>query len=246
MVALYCNGQIWSDIQAIVFDKDGTLENSHPYLQQLTLARIEQIETRVTGQGQALQRAFGLKANHLDPAGLMAVGSRRENLIAAAAYIAETGCSWFEALTMADTCFQGADQQVQANRETCPIFPSGRALIEQLIPTGVKLAIVSAARTASVERFVHDHGLGPHFSLLLGSDQGRSKPDPALYQWACEQMDVEPRYTVMIGDAQGDITMAKKAGAQAVIAVQWPHLPPVELMGMDAVVQDLLEINPIP
>ena len=242
MITLHCQGQAWSEIRAVVFDKDGTLENSHPYLQQLALARIEQIETQVKGLGRALGRAFGLSAGHLDPAGLMAVGSRRENLIAAAAYIAETGCSWFDALALAEQGFRRADQQVQANRETCPIFPSGQALIEHLVPTGVQLAIVSAARTASVERFVPDHGLSQQFSLLLGSDQGPSKPDPALYQWACQRLGVAPQQTVMIGDAQGDIAMAKQAGAKAVIAVQWPSLPSVELVGMDALVRDLAEV----
>ena len=243
MISLSCNGQTWSGIEAIVFDKDGTLENSHSYLRQLTLARIEQIETRSPGRGLALRRAFGLAQEQLDPAGLMAVGSRRDNLIVAAAYIAETGCSWFDALTMAQVCFQRADQQVPANRETCPIFASGLALIKQLIPTGVMLAIVSAARTASVERFAQDHGLSQHFSLLLGSDQGRSKPDPALYQGACQQLGVEPQQTVMIGDAQGDISMARQAGSKAVIAVRWPHLPAVGLVGMDTVVQDLTDIK---
>jgi phosphoglycolate phosphatase len=51
---------------------------------------------------------FGIEGDTLDPTGLMAVGSRRENEIAAAAYIAETGRGWIESLAIARSAFEEA------------------------------------------------------------------------------------------------------------------------------------------
>ncbi len=227
----------------MIFDKDGTLENSHPYLRQLTIKRVRLLDAQIPGIGEPLAMAFGLVENKLDPQGLMAVGSRWENEVAAAAYIAETGRSWYESLAIAKSCFKDADSTVVADAETCPIFASGLDLIEQFFLKGVKLAIVSAARTSSVKRFVEDHHLSHKFNLLLGSDQGLHKPDPALYHYACEQLQVSPGATLMIGDSEGDMTMARQAGAQAAIAVNWPHLPSLSFANADAVVTDLSQIQ---
>ena len=56
---------------------------------------------------------------------------------------------------------------------------------------------------------------------MLGSDRDLSKPNPLLYLKACELLDVDPQNTLMIGDALGDITMAKQAHAQGTIGITW-------------------------
>ena len=110
MVAINCQDVIFQDIQAIIFDKDGTLEDSQEFLRNLGQKRARLIDAKIPGIGEPLLMAFGIDANNINPTGLMAIGSRRENEIAAAAYIAETGRGWLESLTIAKEVFAETDQ----------------------------------------------------------------------------------------------------------------------------------------
>ena len=68
-----------------LFDKDGTLEDSAAYLRNLGQKRSRLIDAQIPGTQDPLLMAFGIDRDCLDPTGLLAVGSRRENEIAAAA-----------------------------------------------------------------------------------------------------------------------------------------------------------------
>ena len=233
----------FTDIQALIFDKDGTLENSKVYLEKLTLERLRRLEAIAPGISQPLAKAFGFDGQSITGAGLMGVGSRQDNLIAAAAYLAERGHSWFDALSLSHQCFDQADRQVIPNAQTCPMFPGVGENLRAWSEQGVKIAILSAARQWSVERFIADHQLGAWVDVALGSDQGLSKPDPALYQLACEKLGVNPSQTLMIGDAQGDITMAKQGGAKGAIAIRWPGYQSPDLKDADLTIQAIDQIQ---
>ena len=95
MVTIKCRNISFSNIQAIFFDKNGTLEDSEAYLRSLGQRSARMIDAQIPGIGEPLLMAFGINSDTLDPAGLISVASRRETEIAAAAYIAETGKGWF-------------------------------------------------------------------------------------------------------------------------------------------------------
>ena len=246
MVRIKIQGKTFTDIQALIFDKDGTLENSKVYLEKLTVQRLKLLEQEIPNLGDRLAIAFGFDRprEKLDPAGLMAVGRRRDNVIAAASYIAEQGLGWFPSLDLANRCFDEADRQIIANAQTCPMFPGVENCLKFWQEQGVKIAILSAARQGSVERFIADHQLQGFVDVAKGSDLGLSKPDPALYLLTCKELGVSPNNTLMIGDAQGDITMAQSAGAQGAIAIHWPGYAMGNLLGVDATITDLQEIQP--
>ena len=245
MFTLQIAEQIFTPISALIFDKDGTLENSRYYLEQLSAVRLANLEKICPGIAKPLAQAYGfeLEQQTLDARGLMAVGSRHDNMVAAAAYLAERGQSWHDAWQLALDCFHQADQQVVANPETCLMFPGTKALLQQWQQAGIKIAILSAARQQSVERFIQDHQLASLVNGAAGSDQGLSKPDPALYHQVCDALHVASNETVMIGDAQGDINMAKNAGAKAAINIQWPGSGNHYLKGADAMITTLQDLH---
>ncbi len=248
MVTIRCGQQIFKNIEAVIFDKDGTLEDSQAYLRELGIKRARLIDAQIPGIGDPLLMAFGIHNNHLDPTGLMAVGSRHENEIAAAAYIAETGKSWFEALAIARSSFIEADQYCQPNAKTSPLFAGSLEVIKNLSEAGLKLAILSAARTASIERFVAEHELGTYIPLRMGADQGLSKPNPEFFLKACQSLEVRPEATIMVGDSQGDIDMSQKAGAAAAIGICWGQDQATHLKNADVIISHLeqiqVEVNP--
>jgi phosphoglycolate phosphatase len=219
MISIACLDRQFSNIEAIIFDKDGTLEDSGDYLRNLAQKRSRLIDAQIPGVGEPLLMAFGVNDNILDPAGLQAVGSRYENEIAAAAYIAETGRGWSAALEIVNDAFTEADRVMEST--PAAMFPGCLASISALTTAGLKLGIVSAATTSQVTKFVHYHQLQSYFQVLLGSDLQFAKPDPRLFQFACQELGVNPDRTLMVGDSRWDMVMASQGGAAGCIGISW-------------------------
>ena len=153
-----CRNVTFKNIQAVIFDKDGTLEDSEDFLRNLGQKRARMLDAQIPGIGDPLLMAFGINGDRLDPTGLLAIGSRRENEIASAAYIAETGRGWLESLEIARRSFEEADQMFKTSAPS-PLFAGSLEVLKFLSDAGLKLAILSAASTQRVQKFVKDHQL---------------------------------------------------------------------------------------
>ena len=241
MATIQCKDVKFSNIQAIIFDKDGTLEDSQEYLRALGQKRSRLIDAQIPGTGEPLLMAFGILDDKLDPTGLLAVGSRGETEIAAAAYIAETGRGWLESRAIARRAFEEADQFI--GTAPSPLFVGSLEVLKYLSEVGLKLGILSAATTARVQAFVERHHLGDYVQLQMGVDQGPSKPDPALFLQACQKLGVEPSATLMVGDSVGDIEMARKAGAAGCIGICWGKPTAAHLETADVAIAQLDQIQ---
>ena len=242
MVTIRCRDITFRNIQAIIFDKDGTLEDSEEFLRNLGQKRSRLIDAQIPGTGDPLLMAFGIDGNKLDPTGLLAVGSNRENQIAAAAYIAETGRGWLESMAIARRAFDEADEFLKTSTPS-PLFVGSLEVLQFLSAAGLKLGILSAASTKRVEAFVDRHQLGNYIQLKMGVDEGPTKPDPALFLQACQKLGVEPGVTVMVGDSAGDIQMARHAGAAGCIGISWRNPKTAHLEAADVAITQLDEIQ---
>lgn len=218
---IVCKGVRFDNIAAIIFDKDGTLENSLSFWREIGIQRARLIDAQIPGAGEPLLMAFGIQDNTLDPTGLLAVGSRQENEIATAAYIAETGRSWHEAKKIAQEAFTEISESKYLIKtpESAPIFPEVRDMLKSWKNSGLKLGILSADSTKGVAKFVANHQLQNYIDLSMGVDKTLFKPDPQLYIYACKALDVAPEKTLMVGDSQVDIQMAKAAGSAGTIGI---------------------------
>lgn len=242
MVSIRCGEVIFPEIRGIIFDKDGTLENSEEFLRNLAQKRSRLLDAQIPGVGEPLLMAFGVDGNKIDPTGLMAVGSRRENEIAAAAYVAETGRGWMEALAIARRAFTEADQHFQ-NAAPSPLFMGSLEVLQLLSQAGLKLGIISADTKTKVQAFIQRYQLTDYIQLAMGVDQGPSKPDPILFWQACEKLGIEPRATLMVGDAVSDIEMARQAGAAGCIGICWGNSKATHLAMADVTIGQLDELE---
>ncbi|PMB21141.1 HAD family hydrolase [Fischerella thermalis CCMEE 5205] len=240
MVTIKCKNFTFSDIQAILFDKNGTLEDSEVFLRSLAQKAARIIDAQFPGIGEPLLMAFGVNGDTLDPAGLVSVASRRETEIAAAAYIAETGRGWFESLKLAQQALAEAEKYV--GKTPSPLFVGSLEVLKYLSEAGLKLGILSAATTAEVRTFVENHQLSDYIQLEMGVDEGPSKPDPVLFLQACEKLGVEPGVTLMVGDSAGDMQMARNANAAGCVGITWIGKPE-NVAGADVVINQLDEIE---
>lgn len=221
MLTIHCLEHSFIDIEAIVFDKDGTLANVESYLKSLGQIRSRLIDAKVPGVQTAISLAFGAEEDSLNPAGLLAVGSRYENKIAAAAYVAETGRNWLEALEIVESAFNTADTYFIPKAEHTPLIHNTLESLTTLSQRGLKLGILSADSSDNVQDFLDTYHLQELFQAAQGVDGTISKPDPSLFIDICVQMEAAPNRTLMIGDAPVDMKMAKSAQAAGCIFVSW-------------------------
>ena len=239
MATIKCKNIAFSNIEAILFDKNGTLEDSESYLRTLGQKAARIIDAQIPGIGAPLLRAFGINGDLLDPAGLISVASRKETEVAAAAYIAETGRGWFESLKIARQALEEADKYIE--KTPSPLFVGSLDILKSLSLAGLKLGILSAATTEEVKKFVNIHELGDYLQLEKGVDKGLSKPDPALFLEACQALGVTPGATLMVGDSVGDMQMACAAKAAGCIGITWIGRAD-HVKGADVVINQLDEI----
>ncbi|MBW4451948.1 MAG: HAD family hydrolase [Nostoc indistinguendum CM1-VF10] len=240
MATIKCRNITFDNIQAILFDKNGTLEDSETYLRSLAQKVARLIDAQVPGIGEPLLMAFGINGNILDPAGLISVASRRETEVAAAAYIAETGRGWFESLKIARQALDEAEKYIE--QTPSPLFVGSLDLLKYLQEGGLKLGILSAATTEEVHNFVENHQLSDYIQLEMGVDEGPSKPDPVLFLQACQALGVQPSATLMVGDSVGDMQMARNAKAAGCIGITWVDKSD-NVRGADVVINLLDEIQ---
>jgi phosphoglycolate phosphatase len=238
LTTIECRNVKWENIQAVIFDKDGTLADSQHFWRTVGYKRSRLIDARVPGVGDPLLMAFGIQDDTLDPTGLMAVGSRQENEIAAAAYIAETGRGWLESLKIARQAFEEADEMF-TNAAAPPLFVGCLDVIKLLADTGLKLGILSSDTTARVQQFVSHYQLNHYIELQMGVDSEPRKPDPALFLKACESLGVSPEVTLMVGDSTADMEMAQQAGAAGFIGICPDSLATNYLQDADVTISQL-------
>ncbi len=240
MANIKCRNITFNNIQAILFDKNGTLEDSETHLRSLAQKAARLIDAQIPGTGEPLLMAFGVNGNFLDPAGLISVASRRETEVAAAAYIAETGRGWFECLKIARQALDEAEKYI--GETPSPLFVGSLEILRSLWENGLKLGILSAATTEEVHNFVANYQLSDYIQLEMGVDEGPSKPDPVLFLQACQALGVEPGATLMVGDSVGDMQMARDAKAAGCIGITWVGKSD-NVRGADVVINQLDEIQ---
>ena len=217
-----CQNVIFNNISAIIFDKDGTLEDSLVYWREVGTERARLIDAQIPGVGEPLRMAFGISDNTLDPQGLLAAGSRQENEIAAAAYIAETGRSWHESRKIAESAFtEIADSQYLTKTDkSVTLFADVEETLKSLSSKGLKIGILSADSTEAILNFVNNYKLQDYIQLCMGTDNKTiTKPDPKFFWQACKSLAASPEETLVVGDTAGDIMMAKAGKAAGAIGI---------------------------
>ena len=242
MVTLQCQEKQFIGVRAVIFDKDGTLANVESFLRNLAYRRVRIIDAQVPRVQEPLLMAFGVDADQIHPAGLMAVGSRQENEIAAAAYVAEAGRDWAEALRIVRAAFAEADQETQQKADQTPLLEQALPLLDRLASAGLKLGMLSSDSSRNVQEFIARYQLEEHFLVQSGVDGFLSKSEPLLLEKVLFQLGVIPEETIIVGDSDIDVQIARSSGCQGCIGVTggWSKPP---MIHADVLVTHLSEIH---
>jgi len=204
-------------VQAVLFDKDGTMSHSEPRLIALAEARIQACLSQVSSGHRArlrdlLEGAYGARDGRIDPAGITAVASRMHNLIATATAFAQVGLGWPEALNRSEILFDSTDAAAGSEPAAAQTTEGLAPLLIELDRAGVVLGVISNDQTRGIEQFLSAHGLERHIRGIWSADHQPAKPNPMAVHHFCAQLGVDPATCALIGDADSDLAMAVAAG----------------------------------
>lgn len=217
-------------IDGILFDKDGTLlDFIHTWgnWSERLLARFSALllERGLPPVGVGLDALWGaLRAEDgsvadYDRRGPLAMGTVDDMLTILAWQGYREGLSWAEAKTLAADARRWADEQLDATR-SARLLPGVLDFLEACRRVGLPLAVVTADETEAAVKHLEWLGIRERFAAIIGTDQvERGKPYPDMALLARERLGLRDGSFAVIGDTEGDMRMAKEAGAGAAIRI---------------------------
>lgn len=231
-------GDLVGDINAVLFDKDGTLFDFHETWRPIVIQAAT-----VAAEGDAALAARLMRAGGYD------VLSRRfmaDSVIAAgdAGVLAKL---WEEtgACLPRDNLHRQLDRLFteQSPRTAVPVTDL-RSLLSRLVGCGLSLGIATndslASATAVLERF----GLADLVLFVAGYDSGHgSKPEPGMALAFCAVAGLPPKRVAIVGDSEHDMATGRAAGLGACIGVLSGAGTVASLTGRaDLVLKDITEL----
>ncbi len=97
--------------------------------------------------------------------------------------------------------------------DPCQPFAGAEAVLRQLESQGYLLAVATGKGRGGLDRVLDSTGFRPFFTVTRSADETRSKPHPQMLHEVMDFCGVEPADTLMIGDTEYDLEMARHAGA---------------------------------
>ena len=123
------------------------------------------------------------------------------------------------------------------------LLPGVRRLIEDLHQHQVQLILASSASNGTIGRVMRRFGLYPYFThTVSGEDFVRSKPDPAIFEYAASLSVAPKRECLVIEDSTNGVTAAKAAGLYC-IGYASEHSPLQDLSAADQVISHFSQLN---
>lgn len=107
------------------------------------------------------------------------------------------------------------DQYVTLDPTPTPVFDGVPELLESLRAQGYLLAVATGKARRGLDRVLAESQLGDFFVATRCADESASKPNPQMLHELMQITGVTAARTLMIGDSDHDLSMAKAAEVDA-------------------------------
>jgi beta-phosphoglucomutase len=207
-------------LQAIIFDMDGVIIDSHPV------------------HRQAWQKFLLTLGKHVSETDLDCIleGWRREDILR----------HFLGDLTKAEVVEYGNRKDQFFQQVGVPIkpVPGLCEFLDHLEQLGIPKAVATSASERRT-RFTLDRlQLTRHFAAIVtANDVLNGKPDPAIYHLAAEQMGVRPENVVVIEDSVSGVRAAKSAGMKCLALAGDSRCEVLRRAGANSVIQDFVGLT---
>ena len=97
-----------------------------------------------------------------------------------------------------------------------PLFANARVVLQKLAAQNIMLGVATGKSRRGLNKVLGETGLGDMFVTTRCADESHSKPNPHMLNEIMDFCGVMPTDTLMIGDTEFDLLMAKNAGTKSV------------------------------
>ncbi len=184
------------DLQAVMFDLDGTLIDSIPVYLEITAAMLERVGLpRAPRKAVAAMLKEGLSGfHHLIP---IEMSHRKDELM--------------------EACFRaGKEVATRLYPDLVPLMPGVVDLFHRLDRMGVRIGIVSSSQKEYIERKLYplkEAGIASLVgSVVVIEDTSEMKPSPEPVAACVGRLGVDGPRSLFVGDTDVDIMAGKRAG----------------------------------
>lgn len=128
------------------------------------------------------------------------------------------------------------DHEREVYQKYVSVFPEIETILKAADKNGVHLGMVSSSHRQRIEMVFDRFDLTSYFNVVVGGDDldGPSKPDPAIYEYAISQLQLDAGECVTVEDSEHGVTAAKRAGIYCIGYAIHPGQP---LDGADEIYQ---------
>jgi len=207
-------------LQAVVFDMDGVIVDSHP-------------AHRVAWK--TFLRALGRETSDAELDFVMDGRKREEILVHYLGPLTREQLEEYGRLKN--------DLFWQAAAEVVPI-PGAFEFIDRLRGAGIVAAVATSASASRAVSTLRRLGLLSHFeAVVTGEEVPKGKPDAGIYQLACQRLQCSPKAAVAVEDAASGVRAAKSAGLKCV-GIAWHQSgDSLTAAGADAVLHNFVDLT---
>lgn len=209
-------------IDAVIFDKDGTLIEIYPMLTAIAEKRLEKLLPLTSPKIiPHYWKSIGVnpKTKKINPYGPVACAPRHEEIIVCAGMLFSCGYSYHEARKIAQTAYDQADIEMDL-REGLFLIPGADKLLKSLHRKKIKIFIATSDSVGRTRKMLKILNLLKYVTDIAGSDSVKnSKPAPDAVEYIARKHKISPSMLAVCGDSVVDMQMGVNAGIKHNIAV---------------------------
>jgi HAD superfamily hydrolase (TIGR01549 family) len=238
-------GGVFFEVDAVAFDKDGTLVDLDAAWGPAALRWVETAAGADPGLFRDLASELGLDlgTGRLVVGGVFAVGTVGQLYETTLEVLANHGLDGEKSHRVA-TEARAASALAGEEGNLLPLGDVAGALAA-LHQAGLRLAVVSSDDRSAVIAAVTALGIGPYLDAVVAGDDGHAaKPAPDALLLTADRLGVEPGRLLYVGDSWVDAVAGRAAGIAGTVLVGDP--PPEAAALAAAVVPGVVAIRTVP
>jgi len=207
-------------LEAVIFDMDGVIVDSHP------------------AHREAWRMFFGTLGRSVSDAELDFVLDGRKRGEILRHFLGELSEeAMAEYGKRKDEYFRKASLQISP-------LPGVLKFMQTLANAGIAVAVAtSASESRTRHTLEYLHLVGTISVVVTGDDVILGKPDPSIYSLACERLSIAPGYALAVEDAVSGIEAARRAGLTCIGVASHQSPDKLKTAGAAFVIRDFLSLS---